>query len=161
MSMTPIANRAWLAMRRRLRYARLISDPGVAMRALILSAAFASVLMGTACTVVTPSPAVVAPVATQAPTTQQTAYCREYTSTAIVDGQPQQTVGTACQQPDGRWQIVDAAPPSGTPSAAPQATVVYPAYYYPYPYYPYPYYPYWGPSFGVGVGFRFGGHHHH
>jgi hypothetical protein len=32
--------------------------------------------------------------------------CREYQSTAIIDDQPQQTFGTACLQPDGRWRIV-------------------------------------------------------
>src|SRR5579871_6127966 len=115
------------------------------MRALILPAALASVLMGSACTVVNPPPAVVTPVATQAPA-PQSAYCREYTATAVVDGKPQQTVGTACQQPDGRWQIVAAAP-ANEPAAAPPPTVAYPTYYYAYPYYPYPYYPYWGPSF--------------
>ncbi|MDP2699106.1 RT0821/Lpp0805 family surface protein [Thalassospira sp.] len=33
-------------------------------------------------------------------------YCREYTATATIAGTPQQTYGTACQQPDGSWQIV-------------------------------------------------------
>lgn len=32
--------------------------------------------------------------------------CREYQSTAMINGQPQQTVGTACLQPDGTWRIV-------------------------------------------------------
>jgi len=34
-------------------------------------------------------------------------YCREYTSTASIGGEPQQTTGTACRQPDGSWQIVN------------------------------------------------------
>ena len=33
-------------------------------------------------------------------------YCREYSSTAIVDGRPVETWGTACLQPDGSWRIV-------------------------------------------------------
>ncbi|HZS85111.1 MAG TPA: hypothetical protein VFA50_19710 [Stellaceae bacterium] len=32
--------------------------------------------------------------------------CREYTTTSIVGGQPQQLYGTACLQPDGTWRIV-------------------------------------------------------
>jgi hypothetical protein len=31
--------------------------------------------------------------------------CREYDSTIYVGGQPQHAYGTACQQPDGSWQI--------------------------------------------------------
>lgn len=34
-------------------------------------------------------------------------YCREYTATATVGGKPVTTHGTACRQPDGRWQLVD------------------------------------------------------
>jgi hypothetical protein len=34
-------------------------------------------------------------------------YCREYQSTQIVGGRPQTMVGTACQQPDGSWRIVN------------------------------------------------------
>ena len=30
-----------------------------------------------------------------------------YTSTAIVDGKPQETVGTACRGLNGRWRIMD------------------------------------------------------
>ena len=33
--------------------------------------------------------------------------CREYQSTVTVDGQPQDTHGTACLQPDGTWHIVN------------------------------------------------------
>ncbi|MEA1674294.1 hypothetical protein [Nitrospirillum sp. BR 11163] len=35
------------------------------------------------------------------------ANCREYTSTITVAGRPSQQVGTACQQPDGSWRIVN------------------------------------------------------
>lgn len=34
------------------------------------------------------------------------AYCREYTTNVLVNGQPVETYGTACLQPDGRWRIV-------------------------------------------------------
>lgn len=33
-------------------------------------------------------------------------YCREYSHTVYVGGQPQRAYGTACRQPDGSWQIV-------------------------------------------------------
>lgn len=33
-------------------------------------------------------------------------YCREYQTTVTVGGQKEQGYGTACQQPDGSWQIV-------------------------------------------------------
>jgi len=33
--------------------------------------------------------------------------CREYQTTMTIDGQPQQTHGTACLQPDGTWRIVN------------------------------------------------------
>ncbi len=32
--------------------------------------------------------------------------CREYRTTSLIGGQPQQIVGRACQQPDGSWRIV-------------------------------------------------------
>ena len=35
------------------------------------------------------------------------AYCREFQTTIVVDGQPQNAHGTACQQPDGSWQVVN------------------------------------------------------
>lgn len=34
------------------------------------------------------------------------AYCREYTSTVLVNGRPVESYGTACLQPDGSWRIV-------------------------------------------------------
>ncbi len=33
-------------------------------------------------------------------------YCREFTNTINIGGQPQRGYGTACRQPDGSWQIV-------------------------------------------------------
>jgi len=33
-------------------------------------------------------------------------YCREFQQTVIIDGQSQRAYGTACQQPDGSWRIV-------------------------------------------------------
>ncbi|MDX2027071.1 MAG: hypothetical protein SFW62_00365 [Alphaproteobacteria bacterium] len=32
--------------------------------------------------------------------------CREFQSTAIIDGDEQPTYGTACLQPDGSWRVV-------------------------------------------------------
>jgi hypothetical protein len=31
--------------------------------------------------------------------------CREYQTTATIDGKPQEIHGTACLQPDGTWQF--------------------------------------------------------
>jgi surface antigen len=33
-------------------------------------------------------------------------YCREYRTTANIDGRKQNVYGTACRQPDGSWQAV-------------------------------------------------------
>ncbi len=33
-------------------------------------------------------------------------YCRPYTNTVYIDGQPQVARGTACRNPDGSWQVV-------------------------------------------------------
>jgi surface antigen len=33
-------------------------------------------------------------------------YCREYQQTITIDGQPNQSYGTACRQPDGSWKIM-------------------------------------------------------
>jgi hypothetical protein len=49
-----------------------------------------------------PTPAYSAP-ATPAPAEQT---CREYRTTATIDGKPQQIHGTACLQPDGTWQFI-------------------------------------------------------
>jgi hypothetical protein len=132
----------------------------VAMRASLLLPLAGAPAMLAGCTVVQPPPPMVA-VSSAAPTGGNQ-YCREYTITAIVDGKPQETVGTACQEPDGRWRIMDPGEgQAGAGSAPPQQGY----YYAPYPYYyaPYPYYypDYYGPVIGLGFGFRFGGHHHH
>jgi len=34
-------------------------------------------------------------------------YCREFQTTIVVDGRPEQAHGTACMQPDGTWQVVN------------------------------------------------------
>ena len=51
-----------------------------------------------------PPPAYYAPQASTPMASGQ--QCREYQSTAMINGQPQQTVGTACLEPDGTWRIV-------------------------------------------------------
>ena len=33
-------------------------------------------------------------------------YCREYQSTAMINGKKQEVYGTACRQPDGSWKII-------------------------------------------------------
>jgi surface antigen len=38
---------------------------------------------------------------------QAGAYCREYQTTVTVGGQVQEAYGTACQQPDGSWKVVN------------------------------------------------------
>ena len=35
------------------------------------------------------------------------AYCREYQTTVTVGGKKQDAYGTACQQPDGSWKVID------------------------------------------------------
>ncbi len=34
-------------------------------------------------------------------------YCREFQQTVTIGGRSEQAYGTACQQPDGSWRIVD------------------------------------------------------
>ncbi|PWC52902.1 hypothetical protein [Azospirillum sp. TSO22-1] len=34
------------------------------------------------------------------------AYCREFQTSAVIDGRRQPMHGTACQQPDGSWRVV-------------------------------------------------------
>lgn len=34
-------------------------------------------------------------------------YCRTYRTTVVIDGQPETATGTACQEPDGTWRIVE------------------------------------------------------
>lgn len=38
---------------------------------------------------------------------QAGAYCREYRSEVVIDGRRETAVGTACQQPDGTWRVVN------------------------------------------------------
>ena len=33
-------------------------------------------------------------------------YCREYTQTVMIAGEPHEALGTACRQPNGTWKIV-------------------------------------------------------
>ena len=44
------------------------------------------------------------------PTKQYTAssgqYCREYTTTVIINGKPEKAYGKACRKPDGAWEVV-------------------------------------------------------
>jgi len=35
------------------------------------------------------------------------AYCREYQTTVTIGGKTEEAYGTACQQPDGSWKILD------------------------------------------------------
>ena len=39
--------------------------------------------------------------------TQTGAYCREYQTTVTVAGKTEAAYGTACQQPDGSWKVVN------------------------------------------------------
>ena len=87
--------------------------------------------------------------------------CRSFTAHVMVGGQPQQTVGQACQQPDGSWRITQNTPglPQQVYTLPPQAIYLYP---YPEPYYwwdPW----YYGPLFFVGgpVFLAHGFHHFH
>lgn len=34
-------------------------------------------------------------------------YCREFQTTIVIDGRPQSAHGTACQQEDGSWAVVN------------------------------------------------------
>ncbi len=50
---------------------------------------------------------VAAPARAQDPAPGPAKQCREYQSTASVEGRPQAVVGKACRQPDGAWKIVN------------------------------------------------------
>lgn len=70
--------------------------------------------------------------ATGAASAQDAPYCREYQQKVTIGGQVHQTYGTACQQPDGSWQLAqpeDVAAPVQMAAAAPivvqQQPVVY------------------------------------
>jgi hypothetical protein len=90
------------------------------------------------------------PVAPMAPPQPSAQNCRQFQQSVLINGQPQLTYGTTCQQPDGSWQIVNAPSVAAPPPAMVAA---------PYPAYPYSYYPgyYYGPPVSVGLGFGFGG----
>jgi hypothetical protein len=120
-------------------------------------------LAAASCADYPPLPPVVAsapPAVRPAATAVADAYCREYQGTADIGGGPQTVYGTACQQPDGTWRLVDAAPAAAPPSVVQGAETVryapYPVYYpygYPAPYYgPY----YYGPRVSIGAAFAFG-----
>jgi hypothetical protein len=34
-------------------------------------------------------------------------YCREFQTTVVIDGRPENAFGTACLQPDGSWAVVN------------------------------------------------------
>lgn len=59
-------------------------------------------------TVVTYAPPASLPAEQTSPTytDDQGRFCREFQSTAIIDGEEQATYGTACLQPDGAWRVV-------------------------------------------------------
>lgn len=38
---------------------------------------------------------------------QSGSYCREYRTTVTIDGRREEALGTACQQPDGTWRVVN------------------------------------------------------
>ena len=61
-----------------------------------------------------------APVASQG----QNQYCREYTRKVVIGNAQREAYGTACQQPDGSWQIMNQA--SGPPPVS--GAVVDPTY---------------------------------
>lgn len=112
-----------------------------------------------ACAVQPPPRAVVVPAApvAAAPVTQP--QCREFSTSVVVGGRPQQMFGTACLQPDGTWKI-----DQSLPSQPVQAYVVPPQVYRPY--YPPAYLAdpwYYGPPLfigGVFVGGGWGVHGH-
>ena len=55
-----------------------------------------------------PAPAYYAPPQqSYAPAPSAASQCREYNSTTVIGGVPQQMVGTACLQPDGSWRIIN------------------------------------------------------
>lgn len=64
-------------------------------------------------------------------------YCREYTRQITIGNQVQMAYGTACQRPDGWWEVVSESAP--LPAATPPSQVTYvmpqttPYYYTPEP----------------------------
>lgn len=101
-------------------------------------------------------------------------YCREFTKDIIVGGRVQQGYGTACQQPDGSWQVVNEVRPDPIANSAPIVTprydtdrviytqpapVIYETYSYPRTYYRYP--PSSSFSISIGNDYRNGWKRHH
>ena len=76
--------------------------------------------------------------------------CREFTAQVTVEGQLRQTIGQACRQPDGSWQVA-----LNTPGLPQQVYTLPGQAIYLYPYY--------GPLFFVGgpVFLAHGFHHFH
>lgn len=54
-----------------------------------------------------PAPAGPEPSAASPPPSAPAAYCREYTTTVVIDGVEREAYGTACRQKDGSWRIMD------------------------------------------------------
>lgn len=48
-----------------------------------------------------PEPSAASPPSAPAP------YCREYTTTIVIDGVEQEAYGAACRQEDGSWRLID------------------------------------------------------
>ncbi len=111
-----------------------------------------------------------------APASAQAApYCREFTKDIVVGGRVQQGYGTACQQPDGSWQVVNEAVPDPIANSAPiYAEPVYtapvynsapvyvePRYGYETYYAPYPRRNYSSFSISIGDGWKRHGHRRH
>jgi len=54
-----------------------------------------------------PPPVYYAPAPAPAAAVAPAAECRDFSTTNVIDGRPQEVHGTACRQPDGSWRIVD------------------------------------------------------
>lgn len=76
--------------------------------------------------------------------TQDGSHCQNYTASALIDGQPRQITGRACQQPDGSWQVSETATGQTT-----QYVIYWPPAYAAYPYDDAWL---WGPPLGFSVG---------
>jgi hypothetical protein len=105
-------------------------------------------------TVTAPAPALVQ--TTDGTSESDSRNCREFTAQVTVGGQPQQAVGMACQQPDGRWRVTQNTPglPEQVYTLPPQAIYLYQS--------PEPYWDPWfyGPAFVGGPVFLTHGFHH-
>jgi len=54
-----------------------------------------------------PPPAIAADPASNTYTAANGQTCRQYVTTRVINGGPQQVYGTACLQPDGTWRVVN------------------------------------------------------